>query len=147
MVQLPKTFPAAGIGKQEAEGWYWALSRPLGSGVMARILRSKGRLGCTLWAERVLLHLNLQKDAGASWEPLPQQEVGYIMKAALLESSLGQRREDQWIQCLSEQYQMVPVSLLPAPSQFLSYPKPLEFGSCGQRSGLCLLCLARGVAR
>jgi len=59
------------------------------------MLRSKRRLGCALWAERVLLHLKLQKDAGASWEPLPQQEVGYTMRAALLESSLGQRREDQ----------------------------------------------------
>lgn len=62
---------------------------------MARMLRTKGRPSCALWTERVLLHLKLQKGAGASWEPLPQQEVGCIMKAALLESSLGQRREDQ----------------------------------------------------
>lgn len=143
MVQLPETFPAAGIGRQEAEGWYWALSRPLSSGLMARTRRTEGRLGCALWAERVFLHLKLQKDAGASWEPLPQQEVVYIMKAALLESSLVQKSEDQWSQCLSEWYQMVPVSLLPAPSHFLSYPKSLEIGSCGQTSGLCLLLLAK----
>ena len=144
MVQLPETFPAAGIGRQEAEGWYWALSRPLGSVWCdgqdpedrgETRLCALGRKGASPSEAakgcRSILGAPPPAGGGLYYESCPSRELS---------------RAEGWrpvSQCLSEWYQMVPISHLPAPSHFLSYPKSLEIGSCGQTSGLCLLLLAQ----